>query len=233
MTDKIEPLEVMESLPMPKETRAEKRERVSRETRAEQRVATSEGEARAEQGLALARQAGRPSTYDPEKAVEICTRLALGQSLASICKLETFPCEATVIKWLNNPSNLAGGSPFVKLYARARELQADAYFDSIIDIADDTSRDIITLPPEEGEEGNGKTVLNPVAVSRAKVRIDARFRLCGKLNPKKYGDKLEAYISGPDGGPIETTVIPADRLDRNARDRLREILATAKDITPE
>jgi hypothetical protein len=227
MTDKLETLEVMETLAMPKETRAEKRERVSRETLAEQRVAIAEGQARAEQGIALARQAGRPSTYDPNKAMEICTRIALGQSLSSICKQDGFPCEATVMKWFNdNP-------PFVKSYARARELQADSLFDSIIDIADDTSRDIITLPPEEGEEGNGKTVLNPVAVSRAKVRIDARFRLCGKLNPKKYGDKLEAYISGPDGGPIETTVIPADRLDRGARDRLREILATAKDITPE
>lgn len=227
-----EPLEIGPMVKVPRETKAEKRERVSLETRAEERVAIAEGEARVSANIALARKSGRPSTYDAEKAMEICTRIALGQSLASICKLEGFPCEATVLKWLHDTEQ-HDGMPFIKLYARAREIQADSLFDSIIDIADDTSNDIITLPPEEGGDGNGKTVLNPVAVSRAKVRIEARFRLCGKLNPKRYGDKLEAYISGPDGGPIETTIIPANRLDRESRDRLREILATAKDITPE
>ena len=150
--------------------------------------------------------------------------------MSYICKQEGFPCEATVIAWLNNPANLCGGSPFVKSYLRARELQADSLFDQVLDIADDTSKDIITLPGDSPNE-NGKTVLNPVAVARARVRIDTRLRMAGKLNPKKYGEKLQAELSGT--VEVETTVIPGDRLDRQARDRLREILATAKDITPD
>lgn len=222
-----EVLEEGESLPLPEETRAERKARIKAEIMEEQRAIAAEGEARANQyGPALARRlAGRPSTYDHDKAMEICARLTLGQSLQSICaKVPNMPCEATVFHWLNgNPS-------FLKTYLRARELQADSLFDQVLDIADNEGRDIVEL---KNEEGKTREVLNPVAVARAKVKIDARFRMAGKLNPKKYGEKLLQEISGPDGGAIETTVISGDRLDRAARERLREILLTARDITPE
>jgi len=216
-----------ESLPLPDETRGERKARIKTEIMNEQRAIAAEGEARAnELAPAMARKlAGRPSTYDPERAMEICARITLGQSLQSICaKVPNMPCEATVIHWLNgNPS-------FLKSYLRARELQADSLFDQVLDIADNEGKDIVTLENEQGEK---REVLNPVAVARARVRIDARFRMAGKLNPKKYGEKLLQEISGPDGGAIETTVISGDKLDKASRDRLREILATARDITPE
>lgn len=221
-----EPLQEGETIPLPDETRGERKARIKAEILNEQRAIAAEGERR---GNALGpelgkRLAGRPSTYSHEKAMEICARLTLGQSLQSICKVEGMPCEATVIHWLNgNPS-------FLKSYLRARELQADSLFDQVLDIADNEGKDIVKLKDEKGDE---REVLNPVAVARARVRIDARFRMAGKLNPKKYGEKLLQEISGPDGGAIETTVISGDRLDRDARARLREILATAKDITPE
>lgn len=221
-----EVLQEGESIPLPKETRKERKERVKAEIMDEQRAIAAEGERRGNAlGPALGKRlAGRPSTYSHDTAMEICARLTLGQSLQSICKVEGMPCEATVIHWLNgNPS-------FLKSYLRARELQADSLFDQVLDIADNEAKDIVTL---EDEEGKGRQVLNPVAVARARVRIDARFRMAGKLNPKKYGEKLLQEISGPDGGAIETTVIDASLLDRGARAKLREIMLTAKDITPE
>ena len=59
-----------------------------------------------------------------------------------------------------------------------------------VDIADDTSKDT-------GFAGS-------VAVARSRLRIDARKWLASKLAPKKYGDKIDATLSGPDGGPIQT-----------------------------
>lgn len=221
-----EPLEVGETVPMPKETRAERSARVKSEMRAEERALIDKSNAEIEGELALLarKESGRPSTYTEAKALEICTRIALGQSLKAITKLDGFPSEPTVMKWLSdNP-------PFVKLYSRARELQGDALVDEALDIADSMERDIVTL---EDDEGKKRQVLNPVAVARDRVRIDARFRLAGKLNPKKWGDKVIQELSGPDGGPIETTIIPGDALTRDARQRLREILATARDITPD
>jgi hypothetical protein len=85
---------------------------------------------------------------------------------------------------------------FAEQYARARELQAERFADDIIEIADDKSEDVygeLEMP-------------NSVAVARAKLRIDSRKWIASKLLPKKYGDKLQTEVSGPDGGPIAVTV---------------------------
>jgi hypothetical protein len=60
------------------------------------------------------------------------------------------------------------------------------------DISDDTSKD--------------NSFAGSVAVARARLRIDARKWLASKLAPKKYGDKLAAEVSGPDGGPVNTSL---------------------------
>ena len=73
---------------------------------------------------------------------------------------------------------------------RARERQADFMASQTVDIADDTTKD-------SGFAGS-------VAVARSRLRIDARKWLASKLAPKKYGDKIDATLSGPDGGPIQT-----------------------------
>jgi len=62
-----------------------------------------------------------------------------------------------------------------------------------VDIADDVSKD---------NEFSGS-----IAVARSRLRIDARKWLASKLAPKKYGDKVAAELSGPDGGPIREALI--------------------------
>ena len=61
-----------------------------------------------------------------------------------------------------------------------------------VDIADDTSRD-------NGSAGSK-------AVTRSRLRIDARKWLASKLAPKECGDKLAAEVNGPDGGPVNTSL---------------------------
>jgi hypothetical protein len=46
-----------------------------------------------------------------------------------------------------------------------------------------------------------------IAVARSRLRIDPRKGLASKLAPKKYGDKVAAELSGPDGGPIREALI--------------------------
>ena len=78
---------------------------------------------------------------------------------------------------------------FCDKYARARERQADFMAAQTVDIADDTSKD--------------NSFAGSVAVARSRLRIDARKWLASKLAPKKYGDKIDATLQGPDGGPIQ------------------------------
>jgi hypothetical protein len=43
-------------------------------------------------------------------------------------------------------------------------------------------------------------------VDRSRLTVDSlKWYLC-KLAPKKYGDKVAAEVSGPDGGPIQNNV---------------------------
>lgn len=104
---------------------------------------------------------GRPSTFTQALADTICDRLAEGESLRSICKADDMPTKGVVFRWLAN------NQAFSDQYAKARESQADALFDEIIDIADN------------GEED----------ARRSALRIDARKWVAGKLRPKVYSDK--------------------------------------------
>jgi hypothetical protein len=78
---------------------------------------------------------GRPSIYSQELADRICERLASGESLRSICGDDGMPSWPTISKWLNEKPD------FVTQYARAREDQAEAHADRIIEIADDETID--------------------------------------------------------------------------------------------
>lgn len=70
-----------------------------------------------------------------------------------------------------------------KRYARATEIRADMMAEEILDIADESGND--TIVTEKGEQENREYI------NRSKVRIDARKWLLAKMQPKKYGDRLE------------------------------------------
>jgi len=124
--------------------------------------------------------------YTDEMALIICDRIANGESLKSICEDEELPARSTVFKWL------AENRTFSDMYARAREEQADTIFDEIIEIADDGRNDWME---RRGEDDAG-WVTNGENIQRAKLRIDARKWMAGKLRPKKYGDRQEIEHSG-------------------------------------
>ena len=44
------------------------------------------------------------------------------------------------------------------------------------------------------------------AVDRTRLQIDARKWYASKLAPKKYGDKVQQEVSGPDGAPIQAAI---------------------------
>lgn len=137
---------------------------------------------------------GRPSSFTQEMADAICERIADGESLRSICGGDDMPAKATVFRWL------AAHESFRDQYARAKEAQAEALADEIVDIADDGQNDWM----ERNAEDNAGWVANGEALQRSRLRVDARKWVASKLLPKKYGDAVKHEHSGPDGGPIQT-----------------------------
>lgn len=130
---------------------------------------------------------GRPSTYDPEIAREICERMAEGEVLSQICRDERMPARSTVTGWLRlHPE-------FDAEYLRARELMLDRWSDEIVEIAEDATNDWM-----EREAANGRTftVVNSECVQRSKLRVDARRWLLAKLRPETYGDSQRIDLKG-------------------------------------
>jgi hypothetical protein len=139
---------------------------------------------------------GRPSDYSEEVAALICARIAAGESVRTICRDEDMPAMSTVFVWL------AKHEGFQEQYARAREAQADAIMEDILDIADDGTNDWMERQNENGDSAGWS--LNGEHVQRSKLRVDARKWMAGKLAPKKYGEKSAVELTGKDGGAIKT-----------------------------
>lgn len=119
----------------------------------------------------------------------VFTEIINGRAVRNILKDEGMPPAVTFFEWLSKDEEKS------KQYARACELRAEAIFDEILEIADDKSNDV------EYTE-NGQTQ-NSEFIQRSRVRIDARKWVASKLNPKKFGDKIQAEHSGE----ITTNVI--------------------------
>ncbi len=117
-------------------------------------------------------QKGRPTLYSDEVAAEICRRLMNGESLRAICGTDNMPERATVHAWLADGEH----KDFLDQYARAREVQADAYADDIVFEADQA--------------------FDKDSAAAAKVKVDARKWVASKLKPKRYGDKLDVTSDG-------------------------------------
>lgn len=127
-------------------------------------------------------------TFSQEVADRICERIADGESLRAICADEGMPGKTTVFRWLGDDA------AFRDQYARAREAQADAIFDDILEIADDARNDWMVRAG--GGDDDPGLAFNTEHVQRSKLRIEARKWMAGKLRPKVYGDKLDVEHSG-------------------------------------
>lgn len=121
----------------------------------------------------------------------MCERIALGESLRTICEDAAMPTKTTVFRWLSDDVH-AG---LRDQYARAREAQADFYAEAIIDIADEEC--IYVKHGDGDDEKEVEVAFDSAAVARNRLRVDARKWYASKLAPKKYGDKLslDAEIS--------------------------------------
>lgn len=136
---------------------------------------------------------GRPSSYTPEIAREICERLAAGESLRSICRDEGMPPESTVRQWYVD--DVEG---FAAQYARAREIGLDVMAEETLEIADTPQ---VGVRSEESADGF-KEVREDMLGHR-RLQVDTRKWYLSKLAPKKYGDKTSMELTGADGGPVE------------------------------
>lgn len=100
----------------------------------------------------------------------------------------------TFFKWID------GDEQLINHYARAREERAEKLFEEILEIADETTKDTVTID----EDGIQIEKVNREVIERTRIRIDARKWMLGKMQPKKYGDKLDVTSDGEKLPPSQT-----------------------------
>lgn len=136
---------------------------------------------------------GAPTKYTKKLAIEICSRIANGESLRKICLDENMPDRVSIWKWLEKYPD------FLNQYTRAREAQADALFDDMLHIADTVDIGTTTDTSIDGK----KRVNESDMLAHRRLQIDTRKWMAGKLRPKKYGeiksveaDETDVHIHG-------------------------------------
>ena len=124
-----------------------------------------------------------------EAIIDVLSKMAEGNSLRSILDAtrdkEKLPSRSEFNKWLIDDENLQDQ------YARACEERQDKIFEDMLTIAD---------TPKEGEtiktDPKGKeTVEKGDMLGHRKLQIGTRQWLLGKMNPKKYGDRIHQDIN--------------------------------------
>lgn len=131
----------------------------------------------------------------------ICDRIAKGESLRSVLRDDEMPSSRTFFKWLGQDEYK------VKQYARSCEERADLIFDEIIEISDTPIEGIVI---ETDDNGRTKEKRGDMLGHR-RLQIDSRKWILSKMNPKKYGDKIE--VDNNHSGSIEL-LTPEQRQQR-------------------
>lgn len=99
-----------------------------------------------------------------------------------------------------------------KRYARACDQRADKIFEDILDIADNRGGD--TFINQDGVEQ-----IDHAVIQRDRLRVDARKWMLSKLQPKKYGDKIDVTS---DGEKISSPILSFDPFDNATNDSTSE-----------
>lgn len=110
------------------------------------------------------------------------------------------PNRDTFYKWLATDEKKA------ERYAHACNIRAENIFDEMIDIADDNKKDIRI-------DKDWNEIVNQDNIQRARLKVETRKWVLGKLNPKKFGDKIDMTS---DGEKIATYVITTNLHDKGS-----------------
>lgn len=121
----------------------------------------------------------RPTIYTRDLAAKYCMHIAAGKSMQKACKLKGMPGETTVLRWLADER--PEFDEFRRLYARAREMRADARFEAMDALADEIKTK--TVAPDVG-----------------RVLMDIKKFQIVKENRSKYGDALT--VQGNKDAPV-------------------------------
>lgn len=139
---------------------------------------------------------GRKSVYTQELSEEICSRLAEGESLRSICRDEHMPAKSNVLNWV-----VTDGHPFRDQYLRAREAAGFSHADEAADL----------------RNGVLTGLVDPKA---AQVALNALQWSAERMAPKKHSARQQIDHSSDDGSMTPAPAIDVSKISSAALEEL-------------
>lgn len=136
----------------------------------------------------LKRVKGKTKPDERAKVPEILDWVASGKSLRSICEQDGFPPISTFLTWVAKDAELE------TMWRFALQIRADVQHEEMMEIADDGRNDWMEIQDKDGNNIGWK--LNGEAVARSKLRLDQRKWSAARMNPVRYGDKVDLNHSG-------------------------------------
>lgn len=132
-----------------------------------------------------------------EEAFErMCKYIAEGNSLNSALRQDNVPAKNTFFKWIDHTRHVEPSEELIKecndrlnQYTRARNDMADTLFDELIDLAEDR-KDVQYV------DENGSVRVDSGAVAAKRLEFQAKQWSLSKMQPKKYGDKMDLTSGG-------------------------------------
>jgi hypothetical protein len=144
---------------------------------------------------------GRPSEYSDAVAAEILERLSEGQSLRTICSDDRLPHRSTIFRWLAARPDFAAG------YAYAKEMGCELIAETAL------------------EEALAAT---PATAQVERLRWDARRWHVSKLHPRRFGDKVQAELSGRNGSAVKLQAVPTMMVPTQVAQAVRDLIDKAE-----
>lgn len=136
---------------------------------------------------------GRPTAYTEELADSICELIVQGMSCNKISQLDNMPAKSIIYYWLSKHKS------FLDKYTQALEIRSLTYLDEVSDIADDGSNDYYE---KKGKNGETFMAFDSEHVQRSRLRIETRLKMLEKLQPRKYGAKVDLNHGVQEDNPI-------------------------------
>lgn len=118
-------------------------------------------------------------TYSLDVTLEICDRLAQGESLRGICEDLHMPSASNVLEWVHK--NKDG---FAERYAHAREIGYLLLADEIVRIADTPQ-----IGTKSVSKATGLEITEGDMIEHRRLQVDTRKWMLAKMLPKIYGDR--------------------------------------------
>lgn len=122
---------------------------------------------------------GQITKYNDQVVDDYCHRLALGESMRSICKDPSMPSMSTILRWMDSNEEFEGKC------ARARSLQAHVWLEKMVEKSE-----------SEPERNPVTGALDSASVNHIRNQVSTLQWLAMKLNPKRYGDRTAVEHQG-------------------------------------